>query len=52
MSTWNDFSEKEKLEWLRARLAQVESSLGALTRHVQEIADAVKEMEKKQRGIK
>jgi hypothetical protein len=47
MSAWNDFSDREKLEWLRARLAQIESSLGSLTRHVDEIGDAVKELEKK-----
>ena len=50
MSAWNDFSDKEKFEWLRARLAKVESSLGALISHVNEIGEAVKELEKKQRG--
>jgi hypothetical protein len=48
MSIWNDFSDREKLEWLRAKITQIESALGGLTRHVDEIGDAVKELEKKQ----
>ena len=47
MSPWNDFSDREKLEWLRARLGKVEDTLGALSRHVDEIGHAVKEIEKK-----
>jgi len=45
VSTWNDFSDREKLEWLRARLLQIESTLGALARHVDEIGNVVKEIE-------
>jgi hypothetical protein len=48
MSPWNDFSDKEKLEWLRARVAKIESALGDLAHHVDEIGAAVKELEKKQ----
>jgi hypothetical protein len=52
MSPWDDFSDKEKLIWLSARMAQMESALGALTRHVNEIGAAVKELEKKQPDTK
>jgi len=47
MSPWNDFSDREKLEWLRARLGKMENELGALSRHVDEIANVVKDIEKK-----
>ena len=52
MSAWNDFSDKEKFEWLRAKVAQIESALGGLARHVDEIGTAVKELEQKQRDTK
>ena len=52
MSAWNDFSDREKLEWLRVKVAKIESALVALTRHVDEIGNAVKEFEKKQRDTK
>ena len=52
MSAWNDFSDREKLEWLRARLGKMETALEALARHVDEIGNAVKEIEAKQRGTK
>lgn len=52
MSAWNDFSDREKLEWLRAKLANLENSLSALTRQVDEIGNAVKELETKQRDTK
>ena len=52
MSAWNDFSDREKLEWLRARLGKIENSLGALTRHVDEIVNAVKKLEKQQQAKK
>jgi hypothetical protein len=47
MSAWNDFSDREKLEWLRARLGKIEGSLDALSRHVDEIGNAVKDIEEK-----
>ena len=61
VSAWNDFSDREKLEWLRARLLQVESTLGTLACHVDKISDVVreiaisdvvKEIEKKQKRHK
>ncbi|WP_316167093.1 MULTISPECIES: hypothetical protein [unclassified Bradyrhizobium] len=52
MSAWNDFSDSEKLAWLRSRLAKLEQSLGALTHHVEEIGNAVEELEAKQQGTK
>jgi hypothetical protein len=48
MSVWDDFSDREKLEWLRAKLGHVDSALAALSRHVNEIGDAVKDLEKQQ----
>jgi hypothetical protein len=52
MSTWNDFSDEEKLNWLRSRLANMETTLTVLARHVDEIGEAVKKLEAKQRGTK
>ena len=52
MSAWNDFSDREKLEWLRARLAKLENTVGALSSHIDEIGSAVKELEKKQKEFK
>lgn len=52
MSMWNDFSDREKLEWLRARLAKFETALGALTSQISEIGDAVKALEAKQKAAK
>jgi hypothetical protein len=45
VSTWNDLSDREKLEWLRARLLEIENTLGALPRHVDEISNILKEIE-------
>jgi predicted nucleic acid-binding Zn-ribbon protein len=45
MSAWNDFSTNDKLEWLRAKLTQIDHSLVALSHQVDEIGNAVKEIE-------
>ncbi|WP_162826706.1 hypothetical protein [Pseudolabrys taiwanensis] len=48
MSAWEDFSDREKLNWLRARLTKVENQVDALQHLIHEIGEAVKALEKRQ----
>ena len=48
MSPWNDFSDREKLEWLRARLGRVDAAVASLSGLVEEIGAAVKKLEQDQ----
>jgi septal ring factor EnvC (AmiA/AmiB activator) len=49
MSTWDDFSTNEKVAWLKARLARIESAVGTLSDQIDEVSKAVKTLEKQQR---
>jgi hypothetical protein len=47
MTLWDDFSDKEKLEWLRARVTQLKQSIATLTLHTDELGALVGELERK-----
>jgi hypothetical protein len=46
-SVWRDFSEREKFEWLKLQIINLDSILAAISRHIDEIGNAVKDIEEK-----
>jgi hypothetical protein len=51
-SVWRDFSERERLEWLRAQAIHLSSAVDGLARRVDEIGNAVKNIEENLRSQK
>lgn len=49
---WRDFSDREKLDWLKAQIISIDSALEKLSRHVDEIGNAMKDIEEKRSSKK